>query len=279
MDNRRAGFTLLEVMISITIIGMIVSLIYGSVAKTADSKDSVEQGNDIYHQARWAMDKMESDLSTAFVSKAKNSYTLFYGVSRDGANGYPQDEVHITSFSHIKLDSATTTESDQGEISYFVMNDPESGLPTLYRREDSTVDQDNMDGGEFYDLVQNVLAFNLRYFDGETWVDDWDSRNLTADTTDQTDQADVQSEVAQEDVMVNAVPLAVEITMIVGAPNGQEIPFNTKVRVMLSTIDLTTQDEQAGADDDGSGTTGTGSGTGTGGKGKQPSAGGKGASD
>ncbi len=260
-NARRAGFTLLEVMIAIGIIGMIVSLIYGSFARTAESKELIEKGNDIYHEMRWALDKMEADLSTAYLTTNENSYTIFYGVNRDSA-GRPVDELHFTSFNHLKF-NPEARESDQCEISYFVMENPENGVLTLYRREDATPDEDNTDGGEFYDLAEGIIMFNLRYFDGVDWLDEWDSRDYSSDEV-------VDTEVEQNEEMVNAMPMAVEVTIIMKGPRetapgvqpeedlANQIAFHTKIRVVLSSIDLTVIEGLEGEedDDDDAGTTG-----------------------
>lgn len=254
MKLRRAGFTLLEVMIAIGIIGMIVSLIYGSFARTAESKDMIERGNDIYHQMRWALDKMEADLSTAYLSTNSKSYSIFYGVNRDSGSGQPVDELHFTSFNHLKFNPAAR-ESDQCELSYFVMENPETGELTLYRREDASPDEDNTEGGEFYELADGIILFNLRYFDGVDWLDEWDSRDYSEDEITDT-------EVEQNEEMVDAMPMAVEVSIVMKGsretPPGMlpeedlanQIAFHTKIRVVLSSIDLTVIEGLEGEDDD-----------------------------
>ncbi len=227
-------------MVAIGILSMIVGLIWGAFAKTAESKDYIEQGNEVYHQGRWALDKMEADLVTSFLNTRPSSYTLFYGISRDGVDSMPADELHFTSFNHVKY-VATAQESDQCEVSYFVMENPDTGIPTLYRREDANIDKDNTEGGEIYELATNVAAFNLRYYDGTEWIDDWDSRRFT----EEQEGEDVQVE--QTDEMVDALPLAVEITLILNGPRETQIPFHTKVRVLLSSISLSSESE---GDDD-----------------------------
>lgn len=236
MSDRRAGFTLLEVLIAIAIIGMIVSLVYGAFAGTAESKEEIEDGNDIYHQARWALDKMEADLSTAYLSNHPNSYTLFYGVNLFGSDDWPLDEIHFHSFNHVKYNPAAR-ESDQCEVSYYVMENPDTGQMTLYRREDPTPDDENMAGGEIYELADSVLAFNLRYFDGFEWADEWDSRDFSEEEVTET-------QVEQYDEMINTLPMAVEATIILAGPRETEIAFHTKIRVVLSSIDLSMIDEE-----------------------------------
>jgi general secretion pathway protein J len=265
---RRAGFTLLEVMVAIGILAIIVGLIYGSISMTADSKEEVETGNDVYQQARWALDKMDQDLTSAFVSKNQQTHSLFYALHRKNSDGLPLDEVHFTSFNHVKY-NPNARESDQAEISYFVMENPDNGVMTLYRREDAKMDANNLEGGDFYDLVENVVSLSLRYWDGEQWVDEWDTRNMTqqAESTPTGDatppsESEVQN---QTDTMINTLPLAVEVGLLVAAPREMQLAFNTKIRLVLSTIDLSAMDEdqsgqgsQQSGGETGGGTTGGG---------------------
>lgn len=271
MSRARAGFTLLEVLIAVVILGMIVSLIYGSFAMTAQSKEKTEAGNAIYHEARWAMNKLEDDLGAAYVTRNRNTRSLLVGFSRDAGGNMPMDELHFSSFSHVKY-NPQARESDQAEISYFVTENPESGIMTLYRREDPTPDDENMDGGEFYDLVEGVLGFDLTYYDGFEWADEWDSR----DFTDEIEEVDTTGPIEnQTDEMVNTLPMAIEVRLLVEGPpdpNGEptSIPFHTKIRLVLSTIDLSILDEGDdesgdGGDDGGGGTTKKGGNLGAGG--------------
>jgi hypothetical protein len=236
-------------MMAVAILSIIVGLIYGSIAMTADSKTEVEDGNDIYQQARWALDKLDSDLQSGFISKNLNTHSIFYAMTRNGPEGLRQDVLHFTSFSHVKY-NPTARESDQSEISYFVVENPETGLMTLYRREDPTPDEDNLDGGEFYDLVDSVLVFELHYYDGEQWVDEWDSRDLAAMEEAQ-GQAETEVE-EQEETMVNTLPMAVDVLLVVAGPRESQVAFHTKIRVVLSTINLSALESD---DDEGGGAT------------------------
>jgi type II secretion system protein J len=269
MSRPRAGFTLLEVMVAIAILGTIVGLIYGSFASTAASKQKIEEGNEIYHEARWAMNKMEDDLASAFVSRSKNTVSIFLGPSGTGRGEYPIDEMHFTSFNHVKYEP-TARESDQAEISYFVSDNPDTGFPTLYRREDATPDADNTSGGEYYELCDKVLGFDLAYYDGTEWQEEWDSRDWA-----ELDESESTIE-NQSDDMINTLPMAVEVRLLVEGPldpNGvpTQIAFHSKIRLVLSTIDMSLMneddDEDGGGDDDnagGSGTSGAATGSATG---------------
>src|SRR5277367_3086761 len=65
---RSRGLTLLEVLVSIAIIALIASLIYGAIDGMQKSRDGLSRINDRYHQARGALARMSRELSSAFIS-------------------------------------------------------------------------------------------------------------------------------------------------------------------------------------------------------------------
>lgn len=273
MSHRHAGFTLFEVMVAIAILGMIVGLIYGSFATTARSKEEIETRNDIYHEARWALDKLENDLASAYVTTNPNSQAVFFSLNNTGASGTPRDYLHFSTFSHVKF-NPQSRESDQANVKYFVTENPETGVPTLYRWEDASMtpqdDISNIDPstwtgeGQVFELAEGVLAFDLRFWDGYDWAEEWDSRELTAE-----DEATETIESFSEE-MTNTLPMAVDVALVMAGPDGDELLFHTKMRLVLSTIDMSDMDEgegEEGAEDTGDETTGssTTGGTDTGG--------------
>jgi general secretion pathway protein J len=241
--SRRTGFTLMELMVAIFVIGMVFTIIWSTFSRTVESKKMVEDGNEMYHQLRWAMDKIALDLSSAYVSTGKNNYSQFVAVSQN-INGIPQDLLHFTSFSHVRY-SADEKSSDQCELSYFVVPDPTQEGNVLFRREDFTVDDSLTTGGEVLDLVEGILAFNLKFYNGEEWVDDWDSRTLA-----QLEEQLAESDIEQTDEMMAQIPLAVEIAMSMADESGQEVFLTTKVKLPLSSIDLKLTDDEDDEDSD-----------------------------
>lgn len=252
---RAFGFTLLEVLVAILVLGMIITLIWSAFSRTVESKNYIEAGNEMYHQMRWAINKITYDLSSAYVSKGQKNVSQFIAVSRLNANGIPQDELHFTSFSHIRY-SPTERSSDQCELSYFIVQDPASEQFILFRREDYSIDEDLSAGGEVLELVEGIVAFNVRLFDGEEWVEDWDSRNFA-----ELEEDFIEANVEQTEQMIDAIPVAAEIAISMQDERGQEVFLTTKIKLMLSTIDLKGyfEDDDDESNDDSSKTSSSGS--------------------
>ncbi len=181
---RRRGFTLIEAMVSIMILAIVATLLWQGFVQTSRNKKMVEDEADRYHEIESALDRMQRELSMAFMSAQQNDnpslqvvHTGFIG--RDRGRG---DRVDFTSFSHQRL-FRDAHESDQNEISYFVTRDPDdSTIRVLARREQNRIDDDPQKDGRIQILVGNIENFELEYYDpvSEEWQNEWDSTQLTA---------------------------------------------------------------------------------------------------
>ena len=175
---RARGVTLLEVMVSVGILALVGSLIYGAFDGMAKSRTSIAAINDRYHQGRQALSRITRELASAFVSKhlplqlnAAVRQTAFVG---------RKARVDFTAFAHRRLGS-DVHESDQCEVGYFAANDPErSGKVDLVRREQRTIDLEPTKGGVVQVMADDIESFELKYLDPTSaqWMDTWDSTQL-----------------------------------------------------------------------------------------------------
>lgn len=213
---RRRGFTILELLIAMAILGTIFAMIYMSFAATIETKVSVEHGNELYGMARLAMDRMTRELSMAYLRPRKRddetNFTIFLGEDRE-SEGYPMDTLTYTSVSHIRFGAETVKECDQNELAYYPIENNQTNERILMYREDTTIDEENLEGGVHYELCLYLYGINFRYFDEETteWVDQWDSQ----------EREDEQA----------GLPRAVEITLILRGEQDEELIFQSKVMV------------------------------------------------
>ncbi|MDH3199973.1 MAG: prepilin-type N-terminal cleavage/methylation domain-containing protein [Myxococcales bacterium] len=173
----KRGFTLLEIILAVTILALVGTMIYGGFAQTALNKARVESDVDHYRTVHMALERIVREVTMAFVSTHVNPSpdlqtvrTAFVGTDRG-----QDDRLDFTSFSHRRL-YRNSHESDQNEISYFVTEDPdEPGERVLARREQNRIDEDPRRGGKSQILVKGVEEFNIEYFDPvlSEWVESW----------------------------------------------------------------------------------------------------------
>ena len=138
------GFTLLEIMLAVSVLALVGTMVYGGFSQTALNKARVEEDVDRSRVIHMALDRMARELTMAFVSTHENPSpdlrvidTAFIGSDRG-----KDDRIDFTSFSHRRL-YRNARESDQNEISYFVTEHPdEPGVQVLARREQNRIDED-----------------------------------------------------------------------------------------------------------------------------------------
>jgi len=214
---RRAGFTLLEVMVALLVLGLLTSTIFAIFSTTLDSKARVEAYNAMYQTSRQVLDRAHRELGLAFLSPVKQlNPTAFVGLDAE-QDGYPLDGISFTSLAHVPM-GVDNRESEESEISYFIVEDSSTEKRMLMRREDASLDQDPLEGGVSYEMAPEVRGLNVRYWDGGSWLDAWGSR--------EGDQA-------------GKLPQAVELTLVLTGVDNEDAVFQD--RVVLKLADATAE--------------------------------------
>jgi general secretion pathway protein J len=177
--SAQRGLTLLEVLVSIGILAMVGTLVYGALDGMQRSRLGIERIDDRFHQGRQALARISRELQSAFLSlhqplqvAASVRTTVFIGTDSGTS-----DRIDFTSFSHKRL-QRNVHESDQNELSYFMGRDPDrSDKYDLLRREQKEIDLDPQKGGVVNVLCEDVTAFDVQYLEPitDTWLDAWDS--------------------------------------------------------------------------------------------------------
>jgi general secretion pathway protein J len=183
------GFTLIEVMISLTLLMVVGASVGQSMATSFETKALVSEANDRYHEGRQIVTRIARELRMAFLRAE---------VPREGREEDPAvvtrfkgtgDEVYFASTAHVRL-YAKTRESDQSEIAYFLKpGDRSEGYrgQTLYRRESRRLDGKPDKGGFIWPIVEGVKTLRFEYWDDtkeigdDAWQRDWDSHENEAE--------------------------------------------------------------------------------------------------
>jgi general secretion pathway protein J len=213
------GFTLVELLIAVGITGIITVLVYGSFARTFDTREFVLQSQERYHTVRVALERMAREISMAFVYDCREVDTptgerrhkTLFKVEREGK----VDRMVFTSFSHLRL-FKDVNESDQNVLSYYGEGDPEdSSITNLVRREKTRIDGEPEEGGDALVLCPDIesLHFELWDEDKEEFVEEWDCSQIER---------------------LNRLPPMVRITLTVIDEYGEETPLTTTSRIFVN---------------------------------------------
>jgi general secretion pathway protein J len=177
--SSQRGMTLLEVLVSIGILALVGTLVYGALDGMNRSRVGIERIDDRYHQGRQALARMSRELQAAFLSLhlPQQVTSAVRTTAFIGTDSGSSDRVDFTSFSHRRL-QRNVHESDQNELSYFMGRDPDrNDKYDLLRREQKEIDLDPARGGVVNVLCEDVTGLDLQYLEpsADTWLDSWDS--------------------------------------------------------------------------------------------------------
>ena len=214
MKLKQQGFTLMEIMIAVSILGMIGTLSFGTLRSSVDARERTLGVTDHYHQVRQSMLRMTREIQSAFLSEHRDcedpqNKTIFPG--KRSSNGMRLD---FPSFSHFKI-RADANESDQNELSYFVDSHPDdSSRKALFRREQARIDEEPEEGGSIKLMAEDVLDIEFEFFDPQDkeWEDEWDSTSMD---------------------FKGKLPLFVKIQITALDSAGNEQKFTTKTRLFV----------------------------------------------
>jgi len=215
--QHRRGFTLIEVMVALGIVAMLGVLIYGAFHGMSRSKRNIANVSDRYQQGRAAVDRMARELGASFISLhgAENSRLSSSLHTRETAFIGDSSRVDFIAFANQPL-RRDGRESDQAELSYFTVNDPDSGNFDLVRRLDKFIDDEPGRGGVVQVLAENIVSFEVLYLDPLTneWQESWDTTSATG--------------------QLNRLPSQVWLILVMaGGPGDRPITFQTKAPVAI----------------------------------------------
>ena len=176
--NGEGGFTLIEVMVAVTILAGMALAMFGASSQMLRSKDIVEDRDEKSHSVSFALNKMAEDLNAAYIVKSKDLLgTKFEGeVSFEGK----EERLDFVCFNHLRY-IRNAKEADSAEVSYYLISDEENpDLRILMRRESPSVDNDRQAGGKAYPLLEGVRSIRFEYLPGKSdeYKSVWDTTSV-----------------------------------------------------------------------------------------------------
>jgi hypothetical protein len=117
------------------------------------------------------LDLMSEDMKGAFSSEGETPYLL--GEDR-WYEDRRTDRVQLVTTSTMPV-SPMVSSGGLAEVGYVMTwsDDEEEGL--LTRREQYPPEAPDDEGGHLSEVTRRITSLNIRYFDGDTWWDSWDS--------------------------------------------------------------------------------------------------------
>lgn len=164
--SSEGGFTLIEVLLAVSLVAMMATLVFGSLYVTTSAIDAARASSANEQIVRSTLRVMTDELSVG-VSLPSGPWMGINGQQ----DGQPADSIAFLTMGQFRgAESTKDTElvrivyTREGErLLRFVRRN-------LYGLTDESIEQ--------VELASKVKAFNVRFYDGKTnlWVDEWDGR-------------------------------------------------------------------------------------------------------
>lgn len=184
-DKPLRGFTLIEILVAVTIITTIVSMVYGSYFATAKSADAYKVKMALSSRTRKVMNQMARQVRCSYIGKPKQDTDL------DGKNKIRQNPIVYFNYEDFSgggvLHFVTTHRlfceegCSDGLFDVVYKFDKSSGTLYLSQRIFIGTDENYSKDRSWRPILTNVESVELGFFDGQQWSMEWDfsqQRNL-----------------------------------------------------------------------------------------------------
>ncbi|HEX5544314.1 MAG TPA: type II secretion system protein GspJ [Nitrospira sp.] len=167
LSKPQAGFTLVEVLVAVALVGVIGTMVLGSLVMTTNA---VEAGRE--HAAQEQAIRKILRLMAEEISLSKRN-TIYPWVGTNATqDGQPADILAFLAMSHeLSTSAANAKESETVRVVYTRERDR---LIRFVRRNLYTLTDTN-ESLDQMELADRVQSFNIRYYDDQNriWIDEW----------------------------------------------------------------------------------------------------------
>ena len=169
MISKRTGFTLVEVLVASTIGVFIAMVSVGALRAIMASAEMVDSNINAAAEVRFAANMIKRDLQNLY-NDSNIENTKFFGTVE------PLEQDNYTSYLIFYTTGRTKARIDQPEgdlyeVEYYLMQEGETS--SLMRRLWPNPHEELEPGGILTFIAEDIAAFEVQYFDGEEWLEEW----------------------------------------------------------------------------------------------------------
>lgn len=181
---RERGFTLIEVLAALVILGMILTVVGTMLITTLRTQRSIDASFRRHNHGTAILNLISEDLRDAFSPEPHNEKRRYFYGKNQGTSGSSQDQLDFVT----SQDAPVTDEgisADYSECGYLLKPNPsETGVYRMYRRSSPWIEGNPVRGGTLTLLHSQVVSLNFEYLktgdategvDSE-WLDQWDDQ-------------------------------------------------------------------------------------------------------
>ncbi|WP_372371294.1 prepilin-type N-terminal cleavage/methylation domain-containing protein [Candidatus Uabimicrobium sp. HlEnr_7] len=166
--SKSTGFTLIEVLIATTILSIILTMAYSILITTLNSRNFIEARVQTERVGNRLLNFISKDIQGAYMYQVQDDRYFF--ARKQGKN----TRIDFISNTDSILLAPGGNHSDLCEIGYFLKKNRD-GTHRIIRREDFFIDKDPFSGGLGIKLYDEVVSFELRFYENGKAESTWNS--------------------------------------------------------------------------------------------------------
>ena len=163
MRSKHEGFTLLEILLAIALSALLLVTVYSVYFSIARSIRATLETQELLETGRILLEMLKHDIRGISGSRFPLVGTV------EEINGKP-----VTSLVFVTSTPASTNPFRWNKVGYTLIQDRQGQV--IFVKKTAKKPSDNLDElGTVFEVSRLVNSFRVTFFDGTTWVDQWDS--------------------------------------------------------------------------------------------------------
>lgn len=171
LPSRRAnGFTLLEVLVAVALVGILSAALYSSYFAVLRAREHAGAGMETRRELGATLDLLRREVSSAIVIRG-DKRLRFVVEDRDNF-GAPASNLELTT---LAPPAATPRQESGISVVRYGLSEKDKRLILTRKERDFLVDAAAASSGPAYPQMESISAFLVECYDGSKWVKSWDT--------------------------------------------------------------------------------------------------------
>ena len=165
---KNTGFTFVEMLAAVLIGGFVALAAVSALQAITASREKIETNLTLAAELRFAANRLTEDLTNLYRDQRPEQVTLTAERQPETAFSATRLVLHRVAYRKARPDKP---EGDVYEVEYFLEQRDEKTV--FLRRYWPNPHPDHQPGGILQPIAQHIVAFDMRFYDGRDWTDEW----------------------------------------------------------------------------------------------------------